>query len=61
MQAERDAKVQDVKACEQELQQLQAQLELHADNDPDRFKGMSKHMPDEPVSHTSDCAACTVQ
>lgn len=43
MQAERETKLRDVKACEQELQQLQAQLEQHADNDPDRFKGMSKH------------------
>lgn len=40
MQAERQAKLREVKACEQELQQCQAQLEQHADNDPDRFKGM---------------------
>lgn len=40
MQAERQAKLREVKACEEELQQCQAQLEQHADNDPDRFKGM---------------------
>lgn len=52
MQAARQTKLLHVKACQQELQECQVQLEQYADSDPDRFKAMSKQIRLSPVHCT---------